>query len=67
MSLDNFQNSQEEISTRKLYKKPQVTQVRLVPEEAVLISGCKTSSTTSNAGPSGTGCFNRSCSASNGT
>ena len=52
---------------RKPYSKPEIKQVRLVLEEAVLATGCKTVSTTSGSGPTGIGCLARGCGGLNGT
>ena len=50
---------------KKLYRKPQIQQVKLVPEEAVL-GGCKTATTATASVSQGTGCSQSSC-VDNGT
>ena len=55
---------------KKVYVKPQIERVRLLAEEAVLASGCKTATTTSGESPgipSTQGCVLRNCSAIDGT
>lgn len=54
----NDQQHNEKQCPKRLYRKPQVIQVPLRPDEAVL-GGCKTSST--GGGPGGTDCHTVQC------